>query len=164
MMLQIKFFEREFKHQLKTDPMWSRIKRWKRYTFTFTISCCMTARFLWFLKRSKILSFDRVMGLWSSIRVAGILGHPVWHIYLYWEFLYNGNNLPSMRIRDPNCVFHKFLNGWAKWMLGYDAEHVVFFKKFFHGRSFITSALPSRLFYITLPPTQHTTHLQSENL
>lgn len=22
-------------------------------------------------------------------------------------------------------VFHTFLNGWAKWMLGYDAEHAL---------------------------------------
>jgi len=36
-----------------------------------------TARFFWFLKRSKVLSFDQVMGLWSSIRVAFFLGHPV---------------------------------------------------------------------------------------
>jgi len=38
----------------------------------------LSARFFWFLKRSKILSFDWVIGLWS-IRVAFFLGHPEAH-------------------------------------------------------------------------------------
>lgn len=49
----------------------------------------LTAWFFWFLKRSKILSFDRVMGLWSGIRVAGFLGHPVWFMSFSFFKLYH---------------------------------------------------------------------------